>query len=376
MAAIIAFASTACSSARGSANSSGSTTTAGPGSAAETACLTATNNFLKPYDSLPTALPTELTPLPAKPKPGGLIVRIVNGQIAGDVTGGQAVVQAARAVGWTGKAIVYDGSVQDLNAKFEEAISMKPTAIVTAGLPASSIAQPLADAKKAGIITNLFGVTDAPNATAGPTSVTSGAAAFKLAGEINAYLALRDAGCKSADMLVANLPYPSLVAEQNGFQQVIAAHCLSCKVTIKPLQSADVSSAAATGAIVSSIQANPKIKYLYAVVGNLADGMPAALSTDGISGVKIFGAVPDNQSVQGLQNNTMAWWITQDATMGAWLQVDTVLRVLASGGKPVTENGEPYGVLTPQNIVKDAKMPPTYPTNYQSLFKHLWRVGG
>ena len=46
-----------------------------------------------------------------------------------DQTSFVAQEAAAKAIGWTAKEISYDGTVADLNAKFEQAISEKPTVI-------------------------------------------------------------------------------------------------------------------------------------------------------------------------------------------------------------------------------------------------------
>lgn len=109
------------------------------------------------------------------------------------------------------------------------------------------------------------------------------------------------------------------------------------------------------------------------------DGLPAALQAAGITGVKIFGAVPDSQGIQGLRDKTEAWWVTLDSTLGVWLQMDAILRIQEAGGAAanvhLSENGNPLGVLTPDNIGSTGNGVPVYPTNYADLFKKLWRRG-
>jgi ribose transport system substrate-binding protein len=366
----------ACSSgsSTGTASTGATVSSAATVNSAAAACVASAKKFLAPYDSLPTTLAPGMTPLKAKPKPGGTVIKLVNGQNQGDVTSGKAMVAAAAAAGWTGKILIFDGSVADLNAKFTQAIAEKPTAIMLGGIPSAAVAQPLAQAAKDKIITEVTGSTDTPNSTGGYEAVTSSAATFQLHGKVNAYLALRDSGCSNTYFLVANIPaYPVLAAEAKAFTDVITSQCPSCKVVQVNLQASDLGSAAATTDVVSAIQADPQIKYVYATLGNIADGLPAALSAAGITGVKIFGDVPDPQSILGLQNKTEAWWLASDSTVTGWGELDSVFRVIETG-QPVTNNPLPIGVLTPENVSPGATQPST-PSNYEALFEKLWGLG-
>src|SRR5206468_2205189 len=140
----------------------------GGGTAPTSDCAKAAADFLKPYDQLPTKLPTADYPaLTTKPAAGGSVIKIVNGTIPADGNSADAQAEAAQAVGWTAKKIVFNGTVEDLNAKWEQAISEKPTAITGSGFPAAALQQPLADAKAAGVIASLSSVTDQANSFPG-----------------------------------------------------------------------------------------------------------------------------------------------------------------------------------------------------------------
>lgn len=367
---------TACSSGGGTPASADGTTSSATATASSNACVNAATAAVAPYQKLPTTLPTALTQLASKPKPG-MVIKLTNGAISGDIAAGQAIGPAATAAGWTSENIVYNGTIEDMNQKYLQAIAQHPTAIIASGPPAAAVESSLAAAKKAGIITVLLGAVDTPGKGNDLTGVTEGAAAFTIEGQINAQWMLKDSGCSSsAQVLVATLPYPALAASQAGFASVIKQELPSLKITTTTVQPTDLGSPAATNAIVSAIQANPSIKYVYSVVGSTADGLPAALKAAGITGVKIFGSVPDAQSLEGLQNGTMAWWVTQDAKIGAWLQLDTVLRIEAAGGAAaratLSENAQPLGVLTPSNVSKSWKQLPSFPGNYPQLFAALW----
>src|SRR4051794_37107478 len=68
---------------------------AGSSGAAMAGCSDAVSTFLKPYEQLPTKLAPTLKPLAAAPEPGGLIVKITNGNITGDVRSSDAAAAAA-----------------------------------------------------------------------------------------------------------------------------------------------------------------------------------------------------------------------------------------------------------------------------------------
>jgi ABC-type sugar transport system substrate-binding protein len=354
------------------ATSGGASTSSGSGCAASAAAAVAK------YESLPTSLPSSLTPLPEKPK-AGTIIKLTNGTLGTDIASGAALIQAAQAAGWKGESLVYDGTVADMNAKWQQAVAEHPNAIIGAGPPAASLESSLAASKAAGIMTNLLASTDVPGQGNDLTSVTLGSQVFSEEGVLNADLMLNDSKCStSAQALVLTLPFPALQVSQDAFVKTVASLCPACKVTTKSLDPTAIDTPAAVQAVVASLEADPSIKYVYSIESSGVDGLPAALLAADISGVKIFGSIPDPQSLQGLQSGTEAWWVTQDPNLASWLQMDTILRLSEEGGessgKTLVEDVYPLGVLTPENVSKDAKAIPVYPANYEELFKKLWKV--
>jgi ABC-type sugar transport system substrate-binding protein len=331
---------------------------------------------VRPYESLPTSLPASYKPLAHRPAPGGTIIELVNGESIGDLTTGNAMKAAAAAIGWTGKTIVYDGTVQDLNLKYAQAIEEKPTAIIEGGIPSADFRDQEAAAQRAGIITVVNTTADTPNLQTGPDVVNTGPQTFAQAGVINANLMLADAGCKPASALTVTLAFPILDYTVSSFASTVARACPGCKVKTVTLQVADTDTPAATTAIVSALQADPSIKYVFAPTAVAVDGLSAALAAAGISGVKIFGAVPAQQALHGLQAGTNSWWVTLDPTLEGWIETYSVLQFIDNGRKsPVTLNDYPFGVALPSNVSKSASTFPVHPTNYQQLFEQLWKVG-
>ncbi len=371
--AAVAIALAACSSASSSSSTSGSGAASATGVAATSSCVTAANAYLKPWDSLPTKLSSTYTPLTSKPAPGGTVIQLVNGTIPSDGQSFQQLAIAAHTIGWTAKDIIFDGTVADLNAKFEQAVSDKPTAIVLSGWPPAEIQRPLAAAKAAGVLVGLNSVSDLASSYPGYASNTNGAATAKEIGELNAYMFMRDSGCKGS-VAIFNLPFPILTIATNAFQATVKAHCPDCTVSYNVVQSSDIGTPALPSAVVSSLQSSPSTKYVYAIIGNVADGLAPAFSQAGLTGIKIFGQVPDATSIAALRNGTNAWWIDQSSLLNGWTKLDGILRVMQAK-QPISDTGGyPLAVLTQQNVPAGTGIP-VLPANYQSEFEQLWGVG-
>ena len=372
--AALAVALAACSSSgsSGSSSSTSSGAASATGVATTSSCMAAANAYLKPWDTLPTSLSSAYTPLASKPTPGGTVIKLVNGTIPADAQSYQQEAVAAHAVGWTAKEIIFDGTVADLNAKFTQAISEKPTAITVSGWPPAELERPLAAAKAAGIVVGLSSVADLATSYPGYASNTNGAATAKEIGQLNAYMFMRESGCKGS-VAIFNLPFPILVVGTNAFQATVKAHCPQCTVSYNSVQSTDIGTPALPSAVVSALQASPNTKYVYAIIGNVADGLAPALSQAGLTGIKIFGQVPDSTSIAALRNGTNAWWIDQNSLLNGWTELDGILRVVEAKHPISDTGGYPLAVLTPQNVGSGTAIP-VLPANYQSDFEKLWGV--
>lgn len=145
-------------------------------------------------------------------------------------------------------------------------------------------------------------------------------------------------------------------------------------MTTSTIQTADIGTPAATTAIVSTLQSNPKIKYAVPAIANLATGLPTAFSQAGITGVKILGSVPDANAIKALQDGTNAMWVDQSSLIQGWTELDSALRAI-EGGKTVTDTGGyPLAMLTHANVPSGSGVP-VYPADYAAEFEQLWHVG-
>jgi len=356
------------------ADTAAGTTVAGATSAAGggDACVTAAEEFLAPYDELPTELPPDFTPLSKAPAPGGSIINLSNGSIPSDVETADEMVTAAESIGWTASRIIFDGTVEDLNVKFQQAVDQQPTVIAMAGFPVAAVQNSIDSAKAAGIIVSLASIADPVISNPGFAALSNGPDAAKVVEEVDAYLMLRDSAC-AGHVLTVTAPFPILAVGEEQFDKTITENCPNCKISELEVQPTDIGSPALTNQIVSKVQSDPSITHIHATFGNLAIGLDTALSQANISGIKIFGLVPDSSAVAALQNGTNAWWLTQSSRTQAWGELDAALRVLDTGDVATTKS-VPFGVLTPENVDPNSSDVPSYPVNYRDLFRAIWLV--
>ena len=274
----------ACSSSGTSADPPAAAQTAG--SASTTSCMNAADAYLKPYQQLAATLPASYTALAAKPVAGGSIVHLI-GPLPTEIPLSQAQQAAAQVIGWKFTALSFNGTVEDLDAKFEAAVAMKPTMITLSGFPLATIAKPVADAKKAGIVVVLADVADEPTGYPGFAAVVEGGSVYDKVGELNAYQFMHDSDCRG-NVAIFSLPYPILTVGTNAFTATVQQHCPACKVSTSELQVTDVGTSAATSAIITKLQSDPATTYVYGVIGNVVTGLTAAepIRPDGDLGLR------------------------------------------------------------------------------------------
>ncbi len=335
--------------------------------------MNAADAYLKPYQQLAATLPASYTALAAKPVAGGSIVHLI-GPLPTEIPLSQAQQAAAQVIGWKFTALSFNGTVEDLDAKFEAAVAMKPTMITLSGFPLATIAKPVADAKKAGVVVVLADVADEPTGYPGFAAVVEGGSVYDKVGELNAYEFMHDSDCRG-NVAIFSLPYPILTVGTNAFTATVQQHCPACKVSTSELQVTDVGTSAATSAIITKLQSDPATTYVYGVIGNVVTGLTAALSQSGLTGISVFGADPDNDAIAAIRNGTNKWWVQYGAQLNGWSMIDAGLRAMQTH-KPVADNPDyPLGLLTKESTPAGTSLP-VVPANYEQDYEALWHVSG
>ena len=286
-----------------------------------------------------------------------------------------ALEKATAAIGWTSELINFNGTVEDFNAKMNQAIDKKPTAIMEFGYPVAAMQGPLKRAKDEGVIVAIGANADVPEpgATVGFAAATHDQKSFEHEAQVAAEWILKDSGC-AAHVAVVGLPYPILKILGQGVVDSIEAACDECSASYSEMQQTDIGTPAGTNSMISTLQANPDINYIVVATGGQATGLTAAMRGAGITDVKVVGlTVPDVNALAALQDGSNAMWLSATGELGGWSALDSVLRVLDTKA-PVSGMEYPIAVLTEENVPADAEVVPTYPLDYEDEFLELWNA--
>jgi len=151
--------------------------------------------------------------------------------------------------------------------------------------------------------------------------------------------------------------------------------CPGCTVTPLNVSIGDMTGGTVASQVVSALQSNNKIGYVYLSIGDLATGLPEALQAAGLADrVKIVGGVPNTEQVQSLIDGKAAAYTPLGRPASAWAAVDVMAR-LSVGMDPDPSGHEllPAVIWTPNNVPKPAQ---DYQgaEDYQQQFKELWGV--
>ncbi len=363
----------ACSSSSSSTGSTGSTSSSSSsaGGSSSSADIAAAKAYQDQFLGSPTSIGIS-TPLNSKPATGKLLVGLSSGL-------GSAVVlanywaQAAEALGWKYKTLVSGGTPATQQAAMSSAIQLDPAGILTSGIPEATLKTQLALAEQKGIWVNTSASTDAPAGAMFDTSIASPAQLAQWGKMVAAYVVVQSNG--KANIEDFTLPvFPILLAFDTAFVAAIKVWCPACKVAQNPQQASAIGTTTPQ-AVVSAVTRAPSTNWLVFDLGDLATGVPAALSAAGLHGLSIGGLTADTPNIAGLKNGTENVWTAYSLPIVAYRQVDSMAR--KSEGMTILHAALPTQLLTPQNVnslVVDSQGNYVGVANYRSQFLTLWHV--
>jgi hypothetical protein len=339
-----------------------------------TPCSPAAATFMKPYSAPPATFPAGLTSLSKAPASGGTLIRMYTTLSPSDKEVEAGAEAAAEAAGWTAHGVAYDGTVADLQAKLEDAIKEKPTAILApASIEPSLIQKQIDEAKADGILVGIGYITTPPVSVPGYGASAVTVKVQQTIGQISANWAILDSGCKANIVVYGLAGNGATKALTDSLQATVKANCSACKVTYQEVPLTAIGTPALGQQITSSLQAEPDANYLFLSLGNFNDGLSALLRQAGLQNVKVFGTVPDTSSIQGLVQKTNSMWINNSTTMLGWALVDSIFHALDSG-QPTSVDVLPGLYTMTQDNIDGASSVPTYPKDYVDEWKKLWQV--
>lgn len=316
-------------------------------------------------------------PLPKKPPKGKTVVCLADDNVPSDYTiCSLGVEPAAKAIGWNYSNIYFTPTnPASLNSSLISALAKNPAAVINVGgQPASTYsASTLAKFKSAGVPIVMTNV-----ASAKPTKTLIGpantAADSKKGGTLLSNWIITNSHGKG-HVLVVNVPaYSELNAVATTMKSVLGQRCPGCSVKILNLTLPEVAAGQIVSTTVTTLKANPSIKYVVFVTSSFGDGIVSGLKAAGLTDVKVAGQDMDPTGAAALRNNTEAAHTGGPAIpyLG-YISMDMALRNIETGA--ISSKGDltaPIQLMTPANIGNISVW--NAPKNALTQFLKLWKV--
>ena len=289
---------------------------------------------------------------PRSPPTGKLLVKLVTAQPVTTVVS-DATAAAAKALGWSYKAIPVGTGPEDIQKAFQSALQLSPppVAIEVSGYPKVTFAAQLASAKAKGIAVISESTTDAPATGDGIDVLLDGPSQVQLWGKDIAAAVVADSNGTAHVAVVSVSAYPILGEFVKGFKTALKDWCPACTTTDLDQQATDVGTKTPTS-IVSAFQRDPKLGYAVFSFGDLTIGLDAALGAAGLTKkVKIAGETATAANIAGVKKGTDLAWIGFDAPVLGWRTADAAARIV--NGDPVKEASSaplPTQIITKANV--------------------------
>jgi ribose transport system substrate-binding protein len=341
-------------------------------SASPTQEVAAAKKFIAPFLKVPTTIGVK-TPLKTAPPKNKLFIYF-ECDVSQCAVENTSLAKAAALVGWRYKAITYqDANPATLVAAMAQGLQMKPAAVALSGIPEVLWPTEYAAYKAARvpIITGYEG----PETTA-----------FPIIGNIGGPSDVGKFGTIVANWLIANTnatanvlsvevsSYPILQVGSNTFASTLAAGCQACKLTALDLTIPEIQSGAINSTIVTALQRDPTIKYVYICDGAFADGLTSALDAAGLSSIQVIGQAADTTQETAIKAGTNVRAFTALAlNYGSYLMVDLAARWMEHMKTTSADGGLPAQLLVHGGkfTVSDSF---DQPRNFAAQFKKLWKV--
>jgi len=344
------------------------------GSAGEAA--TAAEERLAPYLEPADSIGIE-EPLSGE-MPEGLKVYWLEGNIQSILPITQGFEEATEDAGWDLTTLTYDpADPQGPGSAMQQAVEGGADYIAVSGQTIDILGPALDAAKSAGIpVIDMYSTDEVGGEEKGIYANIGGPGYSEASFPVLADYVINDSG-GDAKVLFVNVPdFQILQTVADATLGQFESECPECDVESLDVTIADLTSGSVSSQVVSSLQSNPDIEYVFVAIGDLATGLPEALSSGGAENVKLLGGVPNPEQLQSLADGTSVAWIPLPRPMSAWAAVDAMARI-ELGEEIDQEQHEvlPIEVKTQDNIETPVE---EYegPEGYQDQFNQLWGVDG
>ena len=285
---------------------------------------------------------------------------------------------ATDALGWNLTTLSYDPSdPQGPSAAMQQAIDGGADYIAVSGQTTDTLGQALDAAKSAGVpVVELYSTDEIGGEDNGIYANIGSPAYSQASYPLLADLVISDSGGQGKVLVVSVPDFAILNVATDSIKAAFEQGCPDCSLQSLDLSITDLTGGTVSSQIVSALQSDPDIGYVYVTFGDLATGLPEALSSAGLDGVKLLGHVPNPEQLQSLADGTSFAWIPLPRPESGWAAVDAMDR-LAAGQEIDQAQHEvlPIEVWTQDNVPTPV-VEFEGPAGYQDQFKALWGLGG
>lgn len=285
---------------------------------------------------------------------------------------------AAEALGWKATSIAVGTEPEAIQKAFESALSLspKPDAIIVTGYPRVTYEAQLKKAAAAGIPVFSQSTTDKPGD--GLVAVTNGSPAARASAKmIGAHIVAESEG--DAHVAFATVSAAPILAEiKAGLQDAFDEWCPKCTIDTVDAAYADIGSKL-PGQLVSTIQRNPKINYIFTGIGDFAVGVAPALKAAGLADkVKIVGGTASAENLTALKAKEADAFYGFPAASIGYLTMDGIARHFV-GDDPSIDTAAPFPtqIITPDNVANIEVTGDNYyigTSDFADQWKTLWGV--
>ena len=321
-------------------------------------------------------------PLPGKPAAGKkvhfLVLNLPTTQIAQE-----GMKAAAKAVGWDLTTVLLDPTdAQAFSAGVEQAIAAKADYIVGAALALSTAGEAVAKAKAAGIpVMATYGTDPAEGANGNGIYVSAAGPEWvdKIYPAAEDWAIAKSGG--TAHMLYVNVPdIPIMKVTNDANVAHMKEACPTCTYEELGLSVPDMSNGSIPSQVVSKLQSDPKIDYIFFGFADLGTGVYEALQAAGLAEkVKLISASANPSDLTNIAKGEGMDAGTLNAQPYVyWMVMDAMLRLDAGESiDPETYAYAPLAVADKTNVgtVFPADADWLGPKGFEDKFKALWHVG-
>jgi ribose transport system substrate-binding protein len=281
---------------------------------------------------------------------------------------GALLKPAVAAIGGTFTVIDAGTTASDAQAAASSALADKPAVVLVPAFVPSEFGTTLKSLTGAGIKVVGAGMVDAK--PYGVQFVVGGGQFEARDGQLLADWVVANKGAK-ANAVFYTVPELSFTETAfQSFQTQMRKLCPSCKVRSVPISVTTIG-ATAPQTVVSDLQSNPSTNVAVFSTEDIADGLPAALSSAGIK-VTTVGASPDPENLADIKSGGLTAGLATDLGVYTWEMVDAGARLVLGQKPPSGLLYAPSEFLGQKDITFNPSLGWTAYPNFAQRFTALW----